>query len=132
MTDPIRDARGRFLPGHNYSQGKSRGARNRVGSALLHAIADDFEVHGIDVVQKVREDRPVDYLKICISLLPKDLTLNINPMVEMSDDELHARMLDLDDTLTSHIGGTFDGDGGVGASHEDGAIEHIPALPTPE
>ena len=32
--------------------------------AFLQALADDFEAHGKGVVEKVRTERPQDYLKI--------------------------------------------------------------------
>jgi hypothetical protein len=37
----------------------------------LQALADDFEAHGKGVVEKVRTERPQDYLKIVASVMPK-------------------------------------------------------------
>ena len=57
----------------------------------MQALADDFEAHGKGVVEKVRTDRPQDYLKIVASVMrdavsrvgsgiraPKLLNLNAN------------------------------------------------------
>lgn len=132
MTDLHRDARGRFMPGHNYSQGKSRGARNRIGAALLDAIADDFDKHGSRAVQVVREERPVDYLKICLSILPKDLTLTINPLDSLSDEDLYIRAKDLQRSYALHTGRAGADDGGVDASDEDTTPSELPALPAPK
>ncbi|MEQ8510754.1 MAG: hypothetical protein RIB43_17260 [Rhodospirillaceae bacterium] len=132
MTDIQRDARGRFLPGHNFSQGKSRGARNRIGTALLEAIADDFEKHGSHVVEVVREERPVDYLKICLSVLPKDLTLNINPLDTLSDEDLYARAQELQRAYALHTGRTNCDDGGIAAPDDNNASAKLPALPAPK
>lgn len=132
MTHIQRDARGRFLPGHNFSQGKSRGARNRIGTALLENIADDFEKHGSQVVQVVREERPVDYLKICLSVLPKDLTLTINPLDTLSDEDLYARAQELHRAYTCHIGRADCDDGGIAAADDNSTLAKLPALPAPE
>jgi len=36
-------------------------------------LAEDFEAHGKDVIEKVRAERPHDYLKIVASLVPKQM-----------------------------------------------------------
>ena len=129
---PMRDERGRFLPGHNYSQGKSRGARNKLQADLLGALAEDFAEHGPAVIETVRRRMPAQYLKICVAVLPTDLTLTINPMSEMSDEDLHARMRHLDALYQESIGRTLDAAGGDAAPGEDGATEPLPALPAPK
>ena len=129
---PYRDTQGRFLPGNPFSQGRRNGARNRVGTALLEALAEDFEQHGPSVVERVREERPVDYLKICLAVLPKDMTLTVNPMAELSDEDLYARLHDLDQALTHYSGGAGGPEGGTAAAGEDGAPHHVYALPAPE
>lgn len=129
--EPYRDSRGRFLPGHPYAHGRRTGAKNRVGTALLEALAMDFEFHGAEVVERVREDRPVDYLKICLSVLPKDVTLTLNPLADLSDEDLYARLYELDHALAEHSGGAGGPDGGTAAAGEDGPVEHLQALPPP-
>ena len=49
----------------------SKGSRNKLSDAFLQALADDFEAHGKGVVEKVRTERPQDYLKIVASVMPK-------------------------------------------------------------
>lgn len=130
MTDANRDSRGRFLPGNTFSRGRVQGARNVLGHSLIEALAADFTTHGGDAVREVREARPVDYLKICLSLLPKDYTLTINPIADLSDDELHARLQELNTALTEDARGAFGGDGRDGAAaedHEPGSLQSLPA-----
>jgi hypothetical protein len=59
------------------------------------SLAEDFEKHGAAVIEKVRIDRPSDYLKIISSLLPKDLNLNLRPLDDFSDEQLLARLAQL-------------------------------------
>jgi hypothetical protein len=40
------------------------------------------------VLEKVRADKPVDYLRIVASLVPKELNLNSPGLEDMDDDEI--------------------------------------------
>jgi hypothetical protein len=37
-----------------------------------------FERHGVKIIDRVRIDKPEAYLKVIVSLLPKDLNLNVS------------------------------------------------------
>lgn len=45
--------------------------------ALNSRMIADFKKHGIKVIEKVREDSPVEYLKILTRLLPKDVNFQV-------------------------------------------------------
>lgn len=132
MTDTHRDSRGRFLPGNKIGRGRAHGTRIMLGQALVETLAADFAIHGGEAVREVRESRPVDYVKICLSLLPKDYTLTINPIADLTDDELHTRLHQLNAVLAEDEGGATGGVGGDGAPPKEGELEPIPALPPPE
>jgi hypothetical protein len=71
--------------------GRPKGSRNKLSEDFLRAFAQDFERHGAAVIEKVREERPQDYLKVAASLLPKQMELEVNrsrPLSEYSDAEL--------------------------------------------
>jgi hypothetical protein len=66
----------RFKPGQSGNPaGRPRGARNKVSEKLLEALAMDFDSHGKAVIEKVRSDRPHEYLKIVASLVPKQMEI---------------------------------------------------------
>jgi hypothetical protein len=73
-----RDSKGRFLTGGKPGPGRPRSSRNRHSENFLSAFADDFEQHGVEVIAKVREEQPAQYLKIAADLLPKEATLDID------------------------------------------------------
>lgn len=56
--------------------GRPAGARDRVTKAFLDALADDFKQHGPDTIERAREKDPVAYLRVCASLVPKELDVN--------------------------------------------------------
>ena len=83
----------RFMSTRNPA-GRPKGSRNKLSDAFLQALADDFEAHGKGVVEKVRTERPQDYLKIVASVMPKRMEVeDVGPPLraaDLSDDELAA------------------------------------------
>ena len=70
----------------------------------MQALYEDWQAHGTEVLQKVREDRPHEYLKVMASLLPKQLDVQpTNEFEHLSEEELRelliqkVRELGLDD-----------------------------------
>jgi hypothetical protein len=97
-----------FKPGN---PGRPKGSRNKLGEAFLEAMHNDFQQHGVEVIQKVRIEKPDQYLKVIASILPKELNVNVNEMDALSDDELIVRLRDLDSIIRPFLA----------AAGEDGA-----------
>ena len=92
-TDKKQDTR--FKPGQSGNPaGRPKGSRNRVSEKLLETLATDFDAHGKEVIEKVRAERPADYLKIVASLVPKQMEIedlrSSRKAEDLSDDELAA------------------------------------------
>ena len=47
-------------------------ARTRLGQALTKHVVDDFTVHGAEVIAKVRNEKPLDYVKLVHTILEKE------------------------------------------------------------
>ena len=82
----MRRSDGTFLPGH--SSGRPRGARNRLQSSFLYALAKDFEEHGADAIKICRIEEPSRYVAIIASLMPKELEIDSGITATLDDDEL--------------------------------------------
>ena len=96
-TDKKQDTR--FKPGQSGNPaGRPKGSRNKVSEKLLEVLALDFETHGQEVIEKVRAERPADYLKIVASLVPKQM--------EIDDRRTHMRAEDLSDDELAAIATT--------------------------
>ena len=77
-----------FQPGNKLATGR-KNARHRISTTLLNELAADFEQHGAEVVKIARIERPVEYLKVIASLLPKEFEITATTKIrEISDDEL--------------------------------------------
>ncbi|MFD1986547.1 hypothetical protein ACFSOZ_29335 [Mesorhizobium newzealandense] len=80
---------------------KSRPKRTKktLGDDFLAAVRADFRTHGAGVIAEVRADKPDQYLKIVLSVLPKDLHVSINQLDGLSDDEIRSRIRSLEAVL---------------------------------
>ena len=58
--------------------GRPVGARNKLSEDFLNALHEEFQEHGKAAVEKVRLERPMEFLKIIASLVPREMNLNIN------------------------------------------------------
>ena len=77
---------------------KKRGARDRMSAAFLTALADDFEEHGKETVERVRQEDPSAYLRIFTALAPKELEIS-DPLKTISDEKLAAAIEALTEAL---------------------------------
>ena len=64
-----------FKPGNPGGPGRPLGSKNRLSEYFLFELADHFEEHGREAIERVFEDRPGEYLRIIASLIPKELIL---------------------------------------------------------
>jgi len=80
-----------FEKGRPKTGGRRKGSRDRIATALLEIIAKDFEEFGAEAVVIARKERPVEYLRVVASLLPKEFEITTNNVAhELSDDEINA------------------------------------------
>jgi hypothetical protein len=83
----------KFEPGQSGNPaGRPKGARAKLGEAFVAELLADFLKHGKDAIERVRAEKPDQYLKVIASLLPKDINLSTTPSDEdLTDEELLAR-----------------------------------------
>jgi hypothetical protein len=112
---------GRFVTG-NIGGGRPLGSRNKLGEAFIQALHESFQEQGADAIQRVIDEKPEQYLKVIASLLPKDVNLNVNNEIEMSDDELRERIRKLSSAIAPFLA-AGDGEAGAGVGAEDGAAK---------
>ncbi|WP_292509278.1 hypothetical protein [Mesorhizobium sp.] len=83
--------------------GRPRRAKKTLADGFLEAIRADFRAHGAGVIAEVRTEKPDQYLKIVLSVLPKDLPrdlhVNIKSLDALSDDEIRQRIRGLEAVL---------------------------------
>jgi hypothetical protein len=82
-----------FQPGN--SGGRRAGARNKLTTRFLQALAAEFEEGGAAAIKIARIEDPVRYVAIIASLMPKELAIEHNQLGDLSDEELNV--------LLSHV-----------------------------
>lgn len=79
-----------WKPGESGNPGGStQGYRRKIQGKFLETLAADFDLHGKQAIVDCRENKPDVYMKVCASLLPKEIDLK-NPLDEIDDTTLAA------------------------------------------
>ena len=58
-------------------KGRPKGARNRLGTQFLEALEADFNKHGAQAIEQVRQKKPEVYMRVVADLLPKEANINV-------------------------------------------------------
>ncbi|OBQ74517.1 hypothetical protein [Mesorhizobium erdmanii] len=126
MTDETRPARRKTRPAGRKpsaapaSVPRPKRTKKTLGDDFLAAVRADFRAHGAGVIAEVRADKPDQYLKIVLSVLPKDFPVlgTINQLDGLSDEEIRSRIRGLEAVLKPFLEEPADGgeDGISGAA----------------
>jgi len=54
----------------------------------MRALNEDLRAHGAYVIDMLRKERPVEYFKLVLSLIPPETEAERSPLGEISTDEL--------------------------------------------
>src|SRR5262250_2464376 len=117
---------GKFAPGWSGNPGGSLEATRRsFNRDFLLALAADFKKHGAAAIEKVREQQPAAYMKICALLVPREMKLEHSGGVKaMSDEQIERSIEFIKEQLARR-------EADVNAKVIEGIAEPVPALPPP-
>ena len=82
---------GQFLPG-NAMGGRPKGSRNLLAEDFLADLHADWKVGGKGAIQRVRDEKPDQYLKVVASTLPKELNVKVSELDDLDDDQLRGQL----------------------------------------
>jgi hypothetical protein len=75
-----------FAPGHS---GRPTGTRNKLQADFLRDLAEPWARDGASALRVMIAEQPSDFVRVCASLMPREVALDIGgPLTELSDDEL--------------------------------------------
>src|SRR5215468_5161057 len=117
---------GKFAPGWSGNPGGSLEATRRsFNRDFLLALAADFKKHGAAAIEKVREQQPAAYMKICALLVPREMKLEHSGGVKAMSDEQIERAIEFIKAMIAQR------DAGGNAEVIEGEAEVVPSLPAP-
>lgn len=111
-----RDARGRFTIG----TGGTEGARHNVAVAFLSDLLLDWMEGGPAALAKMRNRRPDRYVQAIVSVLPKEVKMEVSRYEGVPSDELRRRLAGQLAEL-ARAGIVFGGDGDAAGTAEPAA-----------
>lgn len=82
-----------FKPGHK-GPGRPLGSRNKLGEQLIADLYSDWMSFGLKAIQSMREEKPAEYVKAAISLLPRQVEVQVNELERMTDEELQDALIE--------------------------------------
>jgi hypothetical protein len=117
---------GKFAPGWSGNPGGSLEATRRsFNKDFLLALAADFKKHGAAAIEKVREQQPAAYMKICALLVPREMKLEHSGGVKaMTDEQIEGAIAAIEAWMAAQKAGE-------GAKVIEGEAEVVPSLPAP-
>ena len=68
-----RDKNGRFAPGNAGGPGRPKGYRAAFVEDFVRTLQADFEKHGAEAMERVRQENPSAYLQVASKLIPKEI-----------------------------------------------------------
>jgi len=112
-----------FHPGN--PGGSLEATRRSFNRDFLLALAADFKKHGAAAIEKVREQQPAAYMKICALLVPREMKLEHSGGVKaMTDERIEGAIAAIEAWMAEQKAGE-------GAKVIEGEAEVVPSLPAP-
>ncbi len=82
-----------FKPGNS---GRPKGSRNKIAEDFLKDVHKDWSEYGAETLPIARAEKPMEYVKMVASLLPKELTVTHDSDLEaMETSELLAALVEM-------------------------------------
>ena len=104
--------------------GSLEATRRSFNKDFLLALAADFKKHGAAAIEKVREQQPAAYMKICALLVPREMKLEHSGGVKAMTDE------QIEDAIAA-IKAWMAAQAGEAAKVIEGEGQVVPSLPAP-
>jgi hypothetical protein len=79
--------------------------RRSFNKDFLLALAADFKKHGAAAIEKVREQQPAAYMKICALLEPREMQIEHSSTIkQMSDEQIEQAIEAIQNMLAAQAG----------------------------
>jgi hypothetical protein len=88
----------KFEPGNTVGKGRPRGSRNRLTARIFEDVLSHWNepiegrniTKGIAALEVMRKEKPAEYVKVVLSIMPKELNISDSTVAELSDEQIDA------------------------------------------
>ena len=77
-----------FEKGRQKTGGRTKGARNKLSMAFVEALAKEFDEHGEEAIRICRVEKPIEFIKIIASIMPREFEIVDTRLADITDGEL--------------------------------------------
>jgi hypothetical protein len=100
----------KFQPGNKLSTGRPRGSRNRLTARVFEDVLAHWNepvegrniTKGMAALEIMRKERPSDYVKAVLSIMPKELVLSDPTTADLSDEQVDTLIMTLRQQVLEH------------------------------
>jgi hypothetical protein len=90
--------------------GRTPGARNRLFAQVFQDVLDHWNEpiegrnisKGMAALEVMRKERPAEYVKAVLSIMPKELLLSDSTMADLNDEQIDTLLLTLKRQVLEH------------------------------
>jgi hypothetical protein len=110
--------------------GRPRGSRNKLSDDFVAALYDDFQDHGSAAIAACRAQKPDVYVRVIASLLPRDVSIKVQQLDDLTDDQLMRKLAVLTEMakpLLAKLRTVIDVTPGTPAEPQDAAVAVVPS-----
>jgi hypothetical protein len=83
--------------------GRPKGSRNKFSEEFINDFYADWLAGGADAIRRTREERPSDYLKVAVAILPKQVKVE-HGFETMTDEQIRERIAAIDRAIAEQFG----------------------------
>ena len=93
----------KFEPGNTVGKGRPRGSRNRLTARIFEDVLSHWNepiegrniTKGIAALEVMRKEKPAEYVKAVLSIMPKELNISDPTVADLSDEQIDTLILTL-------------------------------------
>ena len=90
--------------------GNAQRTRHLFSKAFVEALLEDFREWGAEAIVRVRTETPAAYLRVCATLIPKELKLTDSQYVKsLSDEQIEQAIEAIQTMLAARAGEVIEG-----------------------